>query len=293
MASRASPNGTIPFVTRADEFGAEPAPASKAAGVRGADRRPALDRAWEALGSRSVALPVLAAMTLCAVGARIWLGRKIATPWIMIDELVYSEFAKSFATTGHYFLRGQPAAAWSYLYPGVISPAWWANSMSTTYGIAKAINAVVMALAVIPVYVWASRLTSRRYALVAAALLLLIPSYYYTAMLMTENVFLTTFALASLAVGLALERPTILRQLLALGAIGLVIAARFQGVVFVLIYATADGEGFNRPHGELPHVPDKIKVPTQNLCFQPTSRPTSGRHHASVGRAGPGHGCEQ
>jgi hypothetical protein len=157
----------------------------------------------------------------------------------MIDELVYSEFAKSFATTGHYFLRGQPAAAWSYLYPGVISPAWWANSMSTTYGLAKAINAVVMSLAVIPVYVWASRLASRRHALVAVALLLLIPSYHYTAMLMTENVFLPTFVLASLAVGLALERPTILRQVLALGAIGLVIAARFQGVIFVPIYATA------------------------------------------------------
>ena len=238
MVSRASPSGTIPDVTRADELGAEAAPASEA-GARGAHGRPAFERVWDALGTRSVALPVLAAMTLCAVGARIWLGRKIATPWIMIDELVYSEFAKSFATTGHYFLRGQPAAPWSYLYPGVISPAWWANSMSTTYGIAKAINSVVMALAVIPVYAWASRLTSRRYALVAAGLLLLIPSYYYTAMLMTENVFLPTFALASLAVGLALERPTILRQVLALGAIGLVIAARFQGVVFVLIYATA------------------------------------------------------
>src|SRR5215475_4050971 len=239
MASRASPSGTIPVVTRADELGSEATPRPREVGARGADPRATLERAWDALGSRSVALPVLAAMTLCAVGARIWLGRKVVTPWIMIDELVYSEFAKSFATTGHYFLRGQPAAAWSYLYPGVISPAWWANSMSTTYGLAKAINAVVMSLTVIPVYVWASRLASRRYALVAVALLLLIPAYYYTAMLMTENVFLPTFALAALAVGLALERPTILRQLLALGAICLVIAARFQGVIFVLIYATA------------------------------------------------------
>jgi Dolichyl-phosphate-mannose-protein mannosyltransferase len=226
-------------VSRADDFGADATPAPRDVGANDDGRHPALERAWDALGSRSVALPVLAAMTLCAVGARIWLGRKIVTPWIMIDELVYSEFAKSFVTTGHYFLRGQPVVTWSYLYPGVISPAWWANSMSMTYGVAKAINAVVMTLAVIPVYVWASRLASRRYALVAAALLLLIPSYYYTAMLMTENVFLPTFVLASLAVALALERPTILRQLLALGAIGLVIAARFQGVVFVLIYATA------------------------------------------------------
>jgi hypothetical protein len=201
--------------------------------------RAAADRAWIALGRRSVALPLTAAIAVCAIAGRIWLGRKIATPWIMIDELVYSEFAKSFATTGHYFLRGQPAAPWSYLYPAIIAPAWRAHPMSTTYGIAKAINAVVMTTTVIPVFFWASRLAPRRYALIAVALLMLIPPFYYTGMLMTENAFLPASVLAAFAIALALERPTLLRQLLALGAIGLVTAVRFQGIVFLAVYATA------------------------------------------------------
>jgi hypothetical protein len=157
----------------------------------------------------------------------------------MIDELVYSEFAKSFAASGHYLLRGQPAAAWSYLYPGVISPAWLAHPMSTTYGFAKAINAVAMTSAAIPVFFWTSRLAPRRYAVIAVVLLLLMPAYYYTAMLMTENLFLPAFVLAAFASALALERPTLLRQFLALGAVALLTAVRFQGVVFLAVVALA------------------------------------------------------
>jgi hypothetical protein len=157
----------------------------------------------------------------------------------MIDELVYSEFAKSFATSGHYLLRGQPAAAWSYLYPGVISPAWFAHPMSTTYGFAKAINAVAMTSAAIPVFFWTSRLAPRRYAVIAVVLLLLMPAYYYTAMLMTENLFLPAFVLAAFASALALERPTLLRQFFALGAVALLTAVRFQGVVFLAVVALA------------------------------------------------------
>jgi hypothetical protein len=197
------------------------------------------ERASIALGKLSVALPLAIAIAVGAALVRVWLGRKISSPWIMIDELVYSEFAKAFATSGHYFLRGQPAATWSYLYPAVIAPAWFAHPVSTTYGIAKAINAVVMTSAVFPVFFWASRLAPRRYALIAVALLVLIPSYYYTGMLMTENVFLPTFVLAAFAIALALERPTLLRQLLAVGAIALVMAARFQGVVLLLVLPTA------------------------------------------------------
>ena len=39
--------------------------------------------------------------------------------------------------------------------------------MTTTYGLAKAINAVLMTLAAIPVYLWAGRLVPRLYALLA------------------------------------------------------------------------------------------------------------------------------
>ena len=38
------------------------------------------------------------AMVLVALLARVWLSRKIATPWILSDELTYSELADSFAS---------------------------------------------------------------------------------------------------------------------------------------------------------------------------------------------------
>jgi asparagine N-glycosylation enzyme membrane subunit Stt3 len=68
----------------------------------------------------------------------------------------------------------------SYLYPVLIAPAWLAGSMHTTYLLAKAINAVLMSLVAIPVYLWGSRTAPRSYALVAAALTLLLPSLFHT-----------------------------------------------------------------------------------------------------------------
>jgi beta-lactamase class A len=44
-------------------------------------------------------------MLVVAAGARIWLTGKIAAPWIMGDELEYSELAKSFESSRNYLLR--------------------------------------------------------------------------------------------------------------------------------------------------------------------------------------------
>src|SRR5215212_1231406 len=168
--------------------------------------------------------PRAAALTLVfvvvvSIGARIWLAGKIATPWIMVDELLYSEMAKSFASTGHFLIRGAPSGIGNVAYPALISPAWLFHPMSTTYGLAKAINAVAMTVAVVPLYLWARRLVPRPYALLAVGLVLLMPSFVYTGMLMTENAFLPAFVLAAFAFALALERPTFLRQGLALVAV--------------------------------------------------------------------------
>jgi hypothetical protein len=187
---------------------------------------------------RSAAL-TLAFVVVVSIGVRIWLARKIATPWIMTDELLYSEMAKSFASTGHFLIRGAPSGIGNVAYPALISPAWLFHPMSTTYGLAKAINAVAMTVAVVPLYLWARRLVSPPYALVAVGLVLLMPSFVYTGMLMTENAFLPAFVLAAFAFALALERPTLLRQFAAFGTILLATAVRYQGLVLLLVLPTA------------------------------------------------------
>jgi hypothetical protein len=181
----------------------------------------------------------LVGMLLAAVAIRLWLSREITTPWIMIDELLYSEMAKSFATSGHFLVRDAPTSLNNVVYPALISPAWLAHPMGTTYGIAKAINVVVMTSTAIPLYLWARRLVSPVFALLTVALTLLMPSFIYTGMLMTENAFLPAFVLAAFAIAVALERPTLLRQLAALGAILLAVAIRYQGLVLLLVLPLA------------------------------------------------------
>lgn len=111
--------------------------------------------------------------------------------------------------------------------------------MTTTYGLAKAINAVLMTLAAIPVYLWGVRLAPRRYALIAVALTLLLPSLFYTGELMTENAFFPAFVTSAFAIGLVLERPTLFRQGLMLVALLATVAVRFQGVVLLAVLPTA------------------------------------------------------
>lgn len=181
----------------------------------------------------------LAALLLVSIGARIWLARQIVSPWIMVDELLYSEMAKSFATSGHFLVRDGPSGIGNVVYPAVISPAWLFHPMATTYGLAKGINVVVMTATAVPVYLWGRRLASPLYSLAAVVLMLLMPSFVYSGMLMTENAFLPAFVLAGFGFALALERPTLLRQAAAFGAILLAIAIRYQGLVLLLVLPSA------------------------------------------------------
>ena len=64
--------------------------------------------------------------TLVAVSTlvRFAFARHMVGPWIMIDEIVYSELAKSFAAHGHFLVRGVPSHGYGLVYPVVIAPAW-------------------------------------------------------------------------------------------------------------------------------------------------------------------------
>ena len=200
-------------------------------------------RAWSstprALSHPLAAPAAVALLVLVAVFARIWLSHGIATPWILVDELLYSDLAKS-ASTGHLLqIRGVHSGLYNVLYPVLIAPAWRAGSMATTYSVAKAINVVVMTLAAPIFYLWARRLVSPLLAVVGVVLVLAMPAFIYTGELMTENAFFPAFLLACFAIAVALERPTLLHQFAALVAVGLAIAVRAQGVLLGLVLVAA------------------------------------------------------
>jgi hypothetical protein len=76
-------------------------------------------------------------------------------------------------------------------------------------------------------------------ALVCAVLAVAVPSMMYTGTLMTETVFYPLFVCVALALVLALERPTVQRQLVLLAACLLAFATRSQAIVLVPAVATA------------------------------------------------------
>src|SRR5262245_33295945 len=187
-----------------------------------------------ARATRPAAWVWLVAIVVVSAAVRIGLGHRIVTPWIMVDELIYSELAKSLASHGEFLVRGIPSNGYGFVYPAVIAPAFGLfASVPHAYAVAKGINAVVMSLAAVPTYFLARRLVAPAPALVAAALSVVIPSMLYTGMLMTENVFYPLFALAALLLVVTLERPTALRQLLLLAVCGIGFATRAQAIAIV------------------------------------------------------------
>jgi hypothetical protein len=187
----------------------------------------------------AIAAPAaVAVLILVAAVARILMNRHVLAPWAMEDELQYSDLAKSFAADGRYLFRDQPRNVLS-IYPALISPAWFAASMKTTYALAKSFNVALMTLAAVPLWFWARRLVSPVYSVLVVALFLAIPSFVYTGEILTENAYLPAVVLALFTLALALERPTVWRQLLALVLAALAVAVRVQGIVFALIIPTA------------------------------------------------------
>jgi len=182
----------------------------------------------------------LAALVVVSAVFRYGLSRRVVAPWIMVDELIYSELAKSFAATGHFLIRDVHHGAYGVVYPLLIAPAWRAfASVPDAYAAAKTIGSVLMSLTAVPVYFLARRLLSPLWSLLAAALAVAVPSMMYTGTLMTETVFYPLFVCAALALVLTLERPTRTRQLVLLAVCLLAFLTRSQAIVLVPAVATA------------------------------------------------------
>ncbi len=189
------------------------------------------------------AIPAWAYLTgIVVVSAvlRYAFGRWMTAPWIMVDELVYSELAKSVAATGHFLIREQFAGSYGFVYPLLVAPAWRIfGSAPSAYAAAKAINAVTMSLAAVPAYFLARRVLSQWLSLAAALLAVSVPSMVYTGTLMTENAFYPIFLAAALALVLMLERPTWQRQLIVLGIALIAFATRAQAIALFPAILTA------------------------------------------------------
>ncbi len=196
------------------------------------------------LRRRARAQPRLAAA--CLLGAivvvssllRIALNWDASAPWIFIDELIYSELGRS-AFDG-FAIRGVPVSGYGSVYPYLIAPAYVLfDNLVDAYRAVQVINAVIMSLTAIPVYMIARIMMGRRWSLVAAALAVAIPAMTYSSVVMTESAFYPLYALAAMIVLYALRRGGVVLQLLVFASALLCFETRPQGGVIVPAFALA------------------------------------------------------
>ena len=182
----------------------------------------------------------LGAIVLASFALRAWLARGMLAPFIMVDELIYSELARSLAATGGFEVRGVPDRGFGVLYPALIAPAYALfDSLPDAYGAVKTINSLLMSLAAVPAYLIARRVLPVGLALLAALLAVAVPSLVYTATVMSENAFYPLSLLCAWAVVRVLERPTWWRAVLLYALVVLAFLTRVQAVVIVPAALTA------------------------------------------------------
>ena len=173
-------------------------------------------------------------IVVCSTAVRFAFARHVVGPWIMIDEIVYSELAKSFAATGAFAVRGVSTSGYGVVYPVLISPAYALfRSIPAVYTAIKVINALLMSLAAVPAYLLARRVLSLRGALIVAVLTVAVPSTLYAGMIMTESAFYPIFLLAALALVRVLERPRFANAVLFLAALALAYETRAQAIAIL------------------------------------------------------------
>ena len=173
----------------------------------------------------------LAAIVAGSALVRAALARDIVAPFIMVDEIIWSEIARGIADAGEPLLRDQTDPGYSVVYPLLISPAYALfERLPEAYAAVKTTNAVLMSLAAIPAFSIARRVVRDGLALLAALLAVAVPSLAYTGTVMTENAFYPLFLLVVLVLLVVLERPTALWVVLLLALVGLAFATRVQAV---------------------------------------------------------------
>jgi len=189
---------------------------------------------------RAPAWAWLVALVLTSFVVRAWLAREMRGPFIMVDELIYSELARSIGDSGELLVREVPASGYGIVYPALISPAYAIfDRLTEAYAAVKTLNALVMSLAAVPAYLLARRVVGTGVSLLAAVLAVSLPSLVYTGSVMTENVFYPVFLVVALLFTLVLERPTAIRQIALVAAIGIACATRVQAVALVPALLTA------------------------------------------------------
>ena len=172
---------------------------------------------------------------------RAWAGSRVPGLWIMPDEAIYGELGQSLYASGELELLGGPTGFVSLLYPALVGLPLHIAGLEDGYVALKVLQALVMSLTAVPVYLWGRSLMPRRFALAAAALALAAPGLVYSGLVMSEVLFLPVLVTAAWGMAAALERPSPARQALLVAVLAAAVATRLQALVLVPVLLSAVG----------------------------------------------------
>jgi len=180
------------------------------------------------VSSRTTLGLTLSGVVLAA--AAVWgtLGHQIEVPTVFGDELIHWDASRSLAAGDGLRVR-DGGYGFGPIYPALLVPVHLLTADDLrAYQWARIWNALLFALAAVPVYFLARRLLEPGWSLACAAFAVAIPSALYTGFVMTEGAAYTACCLALLALARCLERPTVAAQLLTILAIALATGVRLQ-----------------------------------------------------------------
>lgn len=185
--------------------------------------------------------PILVLIALVVGVAIVYAGaaQLVSTPRVHPDEHIYGDAAASLAEGEGLRLRGE-----SYelgpVYPVLLTPILVVvGDRETAYPFYKVLNAILFALAAFPLYLVARRLLRPWWSVGVAAGAVAIPSSMYIALVMTESASYLAYSVALWAIVLALERPSVARQVGVLAAVVVAYATRAQFAVLLGAYVVA------------------------------------------------------
>lgn len=202
----------------------------------GPEREAARDPTPASAGQRR--RPTLALMAVIVVVAGVYAGaaQLVSTPRVHPDEHIYAMAGASLADGEGLRLRGEEyglGPVYPVILAGILSLA---PDRETAYHLFKAANALLFALAAIPIFLVARRLLRPWWSVGVAAMSIAIPSSMYVSTVMTESASYLTFSIALYAIVRALERPSTARQLAAMATIALAYFTRAQFALLFVAY---------------------------------------------------------
>jgi hypothetical protein len=193
--------------------------------MRAVFRGPRLD------SDRGVAL-TLAGLVAVSIVLRLLLVSIVEAPTVFNDELGYMKLAQSIGLDGRMALLDHEGLSYSPLYSVVLAPFYALGaSAPTVYALAHVTNAILISLAVLPLYAIARFVLPRRESVLVAALSVVAPLMSYASFTMSENLAYPLTLVALWAMVASMRRPGLRGDVLLIAAILVATVGRVQLIV--------------------------------------------------------------